>query len=126
MPLLTTDNEENVVSQSLGTRIPRLPEVMSIVGLRRACIYKMQREGTFPKRIRIGVRAVGWIDSEIHSWVAKRAGRAISPDPVAMKSKVPGTAQEQRPPISTQQHPNRNLEPGLHATELQRLRAIET
>lgn len=133
MPLLTTHNEEKGISQRFGTRILRLPEVMSVVGLRRACIYKMQREGTFPKRVRIGVRAVGWIDSEIHSWLVKRAGRAISPapapapdpDPVSMKAKVLETARELRPFIDAEAHPQRELEPALRSGELQRLRAIE-
>ena len=127
MPLLTTDNEEKRISQSFGTRMLRLPEVMSVVGLRRACIYKMQREGIFPKRIRIGVRAVGWLDSEIHAWLAKRAGRAVSPPPdPGSINKVPETAQETHPSIDTGEHTNRAFEPALQADELQRLRAIET
>src|SRR5215469_6644588 len=70
----TTIAEEEAESlrNASRVRILRLPEVMSIVGLRRAHIYQMLRAGSFPRRVKIGVRAVGWIDREVHAWVAKR------------------------------------------------------
>ncbi len=35
-------------------------------------IYQLEAEERFPKRIKIGIRAVGWIESEVQIWVAKR------------------------------------------------------
>ena len=53
-------------------RILRLPEVISRVGLRRASIYQHMNQGSFPKTISLGVRAVGWLESEIDAWVQVR------------------------------------------------------
>jgi prophage regulatory protein len=35
-------------------------------------IYQLEAEQRFPNRIKIGVRAVGWIESEVRTWVAMR------------------------------------------------------
>jgi prophage regulatory protein len=47
-------------------------------GLGRAQIYEKMTEGTFPKPVRIGGRAVAWIEAEIDQWqkarVAERDG----------------------------------------------------
>jgi prophage regulatory protein len=43
-------------------RILRLPEVKSRVGLCRASIYNHMAQGSFPKPISLGLRAVGWLE----------------------------------------------------------------
>lgn len=53
-------------------QILRLPQVCNVTGLRRSMIYQLEAEERFPKRIKIGIRAVGWIESEVQIWVAKR------------------------------------------------------
>jgi prophage regulatory protein len=53
-------------------QILRLPQVCNVTGLRRSMIYQLEAEQRFPKRIKIGIRAVGWIESEVQIWVAKR------------------------------------------------------
>lgn len=57
---------------SQPVRILRLPEVITRVGLKRASIYLRVADGTFPKQIAIGPRAVGWLESEIDAWIAMR------------------------------------------------------
>jgi prophage regulatory protein len=54
------------------TRILRLPEVIARVGLKRASIYQHIATGSFPKQISLGIRAVGWLESEIDQWLAVR------------------------------------------------------
>lgn len=39
---------------------------------RRSTIYKYISEGSFPKRVPLGDRAVGWVESEVMSWVMGR------------------------------------------------------
>jgi prophage regulatory protein len=53
-------------------RILRLAQVREVTGLGRSCIYQLQAGKQFPQRIKIGVRAVGWIESEVQQWIAKR------------------------------------------------------
>ncbi len=47
----------------------RLNKVISITGLSKSSIYEMMSKGYFPKNVRIGKRAVGWIDVEIYNWI---------------------------------------------------------
>jgi len=35
-------------------------------------IYQLESQQRFPKRIKIGIRAVGWIESKVQVWVEKR------------------------------------------------------
>ncbi|MDW3094723.1 MAG: AlpA family transcriptional regulator [Gammaproteobacteria bacterium] len=52
----------------MKTQLLRLPEVIKRTGLSRSTIYKSINENSFPKPIKIGVRSVAWIDSEIGEW----------------------------------------------------------
>jgi len=49
-------------------RILRLPEVEAATGKKRSAIYEEVADGTFPAPVPIGLRAVGWIESEILGW----------------------------------------------------------
>ena len=53
-------------------RVLRLPEVISVTGLGRSMIYQMEADQRFPKRVRIGTRAVGWLEGEVRAWLQKR------------------------------------------------------
>ena len=52
--------------------ILRLPKVKAITGLSRSTIYLRMSEGTFPKHISFGSRAVGWLKSEVNTWMEER------------------------------------------------------
>ncbi len=56
----------------MATAILRLPTVRARTGLSRSTIYLRISEGTFPKPISLGARAVGWLESEIEAWVTQR------------------------------------------------------
>ncbi len=53
-------------------RILRLPAVKSLTGLSRSTIYLRMSEGSFPKQVNLGLRAVGWISSEIDHWIEEK------------------------------------------------------
>ena len=52
--------------------ILRLPNVKARTGLSRSTIYLRISEGSFPKPISLGERAVGWLESDIQDWIQKR------------------------------------------------------
>ncbi|MYC89167.1 MAG: AlpA family transcriptional regulator [Gemmatimonadales bacterium] len=58
------------------TRLLRLPEVMARTGLSRATIYALMAEGRFPRQVRIGARAVGWVEAEIEAWIQERIAQS--------------------------------------------------
>jgi prophage regulatory protein len=50
----------------------RRKQVEARVGLRRSSLYQRISEGSFPAPIKLGGRAVGWIEAEITEWLANR------------------------------------------------------
>lgn len=49
--------------------IIRRKQVEARTGLSRSTIYARMADGTFPKPVNIGPRAVGWVESEIADWL---------------------------------------------------------
>ncbi len=56
----------------MATAILRLPAVKARTGLSRSTIYLRVSEGSFPKPVSLGGRAVGWVESEIQRWLEQR------------------------------------------------------
>lgn len=54
------------------TAILRLPSVKARTGLSRSTIYLRISEGSFPRPVSLGGRAVGWIEAEVNDWLAMR------------------------------------------------------
>lgn len=61
---------EQTIEAPRPLRVLRLQEVESRTGLRRSAIYRHAGQGTFPKPIRLGGKAAGWIESEIDAWIS--------------------------------------------------------
>ena len=52
--------------------ILRRPQVEARTGLSRSTIYARIQDGTFPRPILLGSRAVGWLEYEIDDWLDHR------------------------------------------------------
>ena len=48
------------------------PEVDARVPYSRAHLYRLEDQGEFPKRKRIGANRVAWVRAEIERWLAER------------------------------------------------------
>jgi prophage regulatory protein len=59
-------------------RILRLAQVRALTGLCRSSIYQLQAQKRFPSRVKIGARAVGWVEEDVQQWVAERVARSRS------------------------------------------------
>jgi prophage regulatory protein len=59
--------------------ILRLPEVNKSTGLSRSTIYLRISQGTFPKPVNLGGRAVGWLEAEIQDWLQQRIEASRKP-----------------------------------------------
>ena len=53
-------------------RFLRLKEICRLTGLGRSYIYQLQANKQFPQSVKIGVRAVGWVEEGVHKWAAER------------------------------------------------------
>lgn len=62
--------------------ILRLSDVIARTKISRSTIYAKISEGTFPKQILLGARAVGWVESEISEWIDKQIQESRKGDEV--------------------------------------------
>lgn len=53
-------------------RILRRKDVEAQIGLSRSTIYDAMSRGEFPRPLKLGRRAVGWRQSDIDAWLARR------------------------------------------------------
>ena len=56
----------------MANTVLRLPLVKARTGLSRSTIYLRIAEGSFPKPVSLGARAVGWLESDIEQWLTSR------------------------------------------------------
>lgn len=59
------------------TTILRRKQVEARTGLARSTIYLRIQDGTFPRPINLGARAVGWLESEVSDWIAGRIAARV-------------------------------------------------
>ena len=73
---------------SKPVRILRSPEVEARTGLSRSTIYRWRVAGRFPPPVVMGGRTVGWLESDVDTWIRERAA----------ERRGGGTAVARRPP----------------------------
>ena len=52
--------------------ILRIADVQERIGVSRGTIYTFINNGTFPQKIQLGARAVGFLSSDIDAWLDER------------------------------------------------------
>ena len=58
--------------KSQNENILRLRDVKLRTGLSRSSLYFLIKKEQFPKSISLGMRSVGWVESEINDWIEQR------------------------------------------------------
>jgi prophage regulatory protein len=66
---MTNSAQRNIKS---SPRIERRRDVQDRTGLSRSTIYDLMDAGDFPRPIRLGPRAVGWLSHEVDEWIEDR------------------------------------------------------
>ncbi len=59
---------------TITNRRLRLKQVLEIIPVSRATIYKWVREGKFPQQEALGPRTSAWKESEVMEWLDSRGG----------------------------------------------------
>jgi len=49
-----------------------LPQVQEIIPYSASHIWRLERSGQFPRRVRLGENRVAWLQSEVNSWVESK------------------------------------------------------
>lgn len=50
-------------------RILRIQEVVNVTGLSRGTLWRREKDGEFPARVRLGGNSVGWRADEVQEWI---------------------------------------------------------
>jgi prophage regulatory protein len=53
-------------------RMLRLRQVKEMIALSKTAIYYRIAQGTFPKPVNLGGKSVGWLESEVNTWIESR------------------------------------------------------
>ena len=53
-------------------KILRIQDVINVTGLSRTTVWRLERRGDFPRRLRLGQNSCGWVAQEIQDWIASR------------------------------------------------------
>jgi prophage regulatory protein len=70
-----------------GLRILRLKSVLERTGLSRSTLYRKIERGTFPKRVQISERCIGWREADVERWLRNPvcySGLNVGRDPLGV------------------------------------------
>ncbi|WP_063942704.1 helix-turn-helix transcriptional regulator [Enterobacter bugandensis] len=56
----------------MSVRLIKMPEVMRRTGNGKAWIYRLISQGQFPRPVKVGARAVAFVESEVDEWISRR------------------------------------------------------
>lgn len=59
-------------------RLLRADEVVRRTGLSRTTIWRKERDGEFPRRVKLGGNSVAWREKEVEKWISSRPRVDIS------------------------------------------------
>ena len=63
---------EIIGGKKMQPSLIRLKKVEAKTGLKKSMVYDLMNKGEFPKSIKIGERAVAWIESEVDQWIQNK------------------------------------------------------
>lgn len=67
-----SSKEDENTGINMTNSLIRLTEVQRRTGYSRAWLYRLLSENRFPKPVKIGSRAIAFVESEIETWINER------------------------------------------------------
>jgi len=74
---IRTSTEADAAKRPL--RFLRFPSVRARTGLSRTTIWRLERQGDFPRHRRISGNAVAWAEHEVADWIRSKLGASSQP-----------------------------------------------
>ena len=75
--MLHLGSKKNLKESSMSPKIIRREEVEQRIGLACSTIYAMMAAQKFPRPVKIGRRAVGWIEEDIQNWLSDKINQPL-------------------------------------------------
>lgn len=60
-------------------RFLRLKQVCSKCGISHMTVYRHEKAGTFPRKVRLGVNSIAYLEEEIEQWMQERVAARDQP-----------------------------------------------
>lgn len=57
--------------------IVRASDIKAHTGYSRSHVYSLMKQGQFPQAVKLGQRAVGWLKSDLDTWLAERIAATL-------------------------------------------------
>ena len=85
-------------------RIVRLKEVCDLIGLSRSSVLRLSQraESDFPRKISLGLHAVGWLEADVRAWVEARRNATPPVQRQSAPAAVPANSPAQTAPAGGQ------------------------
>lgn len=64
------------MSESRPLALIKRAEVEARTGLARSTLFTLVKAGDFPSPVKVGGRAVAWVESEVDGWITERIRRS--------------------------------------------------
>ena len=68
-----------------SVKILRVPALVKKLGIGRSTVYDWldpssdRHDPTFPPRVKLGAKTVGWLESEIDAWILSKVKKPLTP-----------------------------------------------
>jgi len=66
--------KKQIVETRDTLRVIRFPELYRKIGLCHSQIWRLEKQGDFPKSIPLGKASKGWIEADVNAWLEERRG----------------------------------------------------
>ena len=68
--------ETGVMAETALPLVLRRKQMLKLLGLSATTVYKMQRDGRFPRPIQLSTRTTGWLAADVKQWLKERSAAA--------------------------------------------------
>lgn len=66
-----SNEQSSMRNEREDKRFIRVPEVLRKVGISRTTLYELIKRGSFPNKVKISLRSVAFVESEVDEWIEK-------------------------------------------------------
>lgn len=74
MPVTLVDETQVTLASFKPSRILRMKQLIERTSLSRATLYVlMSKDASFPRKIKLTERSIGFLESEVDAWISMRA-----------------------------------------------------
>jgi prophage regulatory protein len=64
-----TNSEARCIVEDMGDRILTTEQVLEILPVSKSTLWRLEKQGIFPRHFKVGSRKNGWLESDVQSWI---------------------------------------------------------